>query len=205
MFDSLYVLAKGGVCVYSGTPQRLPNRLRECNIICTENQVPINTLITIGSKGLEDNRIIELRDKTYSETNQSINRRINETKEKHIKHRNKSFRMKDIYLLLERRFVELIAYKYFRFAIDLSVCVLTVLSLSFIFGTDVGDYKDCIPLNPTKSNATCFDQLIVQKNSFLEMFYLVVVNWTLEVIVCILSVLLKMIKLKALANEHQKS
>src|ERR1700712_2039361 len=112
MFDKLYVLAKGGVCVYSGTPQQLPNHLRECNIICNENQVPIETLITIGAKGIEDNKVIELRDKTTTETKQSIETLLNETKEKGIHKKNKEFCVKDIYILLERRVVELIQYNY---------------------------------------------------------------------------------------------
>ena len=69
MFDKLYVLAKGGVCVYSRTPQHLPNHLSECNIICNENQEPIETLITIGAKGIEDNKVIEMKDKTRFKVN----------------------------------------------------------------------------------------------------------------------------------------
>ena len=48
MFDTLYVLAKGGRCVYSGPPEHLTQHLNECQIILNENQVPIETLITIG-------------------------------------------------------------------------------------------------------------------------------------------------------------
>src|ERR1700712_1754077 len=84
MFDNLYVLAKGGVCVYSGTPQHLPNHLSECYIICNENQVLIETLITIGSKGIEDKKVIELRNKTTTETKQSIETLLNTTKNKRI-------------------------------------------------------------------------------------------------------------------------
>src|ERR1700712_2454336 len=118
MFDNLYVLAKGGVCVYSGSPQHLPNHLRECNIVCNENQVPIETLITIGSKDFDDNRIVELKNKTTSKTMESIQRILNETKTKLIKHQNKRFHFKDIYLLLERGITEFIAYNYKRFSLE---------------------------------------------------------------------------------------
>jgi len=37
MFDKLYVLAKGGVCVYSGTPQHLDRYLMDCNILLWPN------------------------------------------------------------------------------------------------------------------------------------------------------------------------
>ena len=60
MLDQLYVLAKGGVCVYSGSPQLLEHHLRECNIICNAYQVPIEHLVTIGSKGLEDTSVVTL-------------------------------------------------------------------------------------------------------------------------------------------------
>src|SRR5437868_487048 len=52
MFDSVYVLAKGGVCVYSGLPQNLRAYLNECHIECTEYQNPIDVIIKMSDKNV---------------------------------------------------------------------------------------------------------------------------------------------------------
>ncbi|CAG2115224.1 unnamed protein product, partial [Medioppia subpectinata] len=64
MFDNLYVLAKGGQCVYFGPPVHLRHHLSSSNIVCNENQVPIEHLLTIASKGMEDTDVIQLRERT---------------------------------------------------------------------------------------------------------------------------------------------
>ncbi|CAG2174198.1 unnamed protein product, partial [Oppiella nova] len=59
--DKLYVLSKGGHCMYWGSPEFLAYYLRKFQIDCTEDQVPIESLIKIGSKGITDPKVIELR------------------------------------------------------------------------------------------------------------------------------------------------
>ena len=101
MIDKLYVLAKGGVCVYSGTPQYLPFHLRECHITCNAYQVPIEYLVTIASKGIEDNSVQLLREKTFRDLNEMIERISSETKLKRIEPKTKKFSYKDIQLLIK--------------------------------------------------------------------------------------------------------
>ncbi|CAG2111844.1 unnamed protein product, partial [Medioppia subpectinata] len=50
MFDTVYVLANGGVCLYSGVPHYLRQHFKDNGIECNENQVPIEVLLTIASK-----------------------------------------------------------------------------------------------------------------------------------------------------------
>ncbi|CAG2113115.1 unnamed protein product, partial [Medioppia subpectinata] len=69
MCDKLYVLAKGGECVYWGPPSALSPHLHTCGIEVNENQVPIETLITIASKGLSDQNVRQLRDQTTRQFN----------------------------------------------------------------------------------------------------------------------------------------
>jgi hypothetical protein len=63
-FDNIYVLAKGGVCVYSGLPQDVKTHLSECDIICNEFQVPIEMLVKTASNGINDNKVKKLCTKT---------------------------------------------------------------------------------------------------------------------------------------------
>ena len=50
MFDNIYVLAKGGVCVYSGPPSSLRQHLIDCEIECNKNQIPIEVMLEISTK-----------------------------------------------------------------------------------------------------------------------------------------------------------
>ena len=77
MFDSVYVLAKGGVCVYSGLPQNLRQHLNECRIDCNENQIPIEVLIKLSFKEMSDKNVRQLMQKTNDSQN------IEELKTKH--------------------------------------------------------------------------------------------------------------------------
>ncbi|CAG2118656.1 unnamed protein product, partial [Medioppia subpectinata] len=72
LFDMLYILAKGGVAVYSGPPRGLRSHLDQCNIQCNENQIPIEVLIKLSANGFSDEKVMELSQKT----NQIINKYI---------------------------------------------------------------------------------------------------------------------------------
>ena len=50
MFDKLYVLSKGGMCVFHGKTNQLQSHLQNCQIDCQEWQVPIEQLIKVASK-----------------------------------------------------------------------------------------------------------------------------------------------------------
>ena len=49
MFDKLYVLAKGGNCIFCGHPDRIAAHLKENEIPFKENQIPIEQLLKLGS------------------------------------------------------------------------------------------------------------------------------------------------------------
>jgi len=49
IFNQLYILAKGGRCVYAGPPTELKAHLRECHIPCADWQVPIEVLLKTAS------------------------------------------------------------------------------------------------------------------------------------------------------------
>lgn len=49
LFDQLYVLSNGGQCVYNGHPNDLKQYLFDCQIPCSDIQVPIEQLIKYSS------------------------------------------------------------------------------------------------------------------------------------------------------------
>ena len=57
-FDKLYVPAMGGLCVYEGPPKGLKTYLIRADIVCNEEQVPIEVLIKICSKNQNEKIIL---------------------------------------------------------------------------------------------------------------------------------------------------
>ncbi|CAG2172073.1 unnamed protein product, partial [Oppiella nova] len=55
MFDNIYVLAKGGHCLYDGVPLQLRQHLIDCDYKLTENDVPIEVLLKMASKDNTNN------------------------------------------------------------------------------------------------------------------------------------------------------
>jgi len=72
LFDMLYVLAKGGLNVYSGRPQHLRSHLNECNIYCNENQIPIEILMKLSANGANDENAIESSSKRQTKSSAVI-------------------------------------------------------------------------------------------------------------------------------------
>ena len=50
MFDKLYVLSKGGKCVFHGQATQLKSHLQLSQVECEEWQIPIEQLIKVASK-----------------------------------------------------------------------------------------------------------------------------------------------------------
>jgi hypothetical protein len=63
MFDQLYVLAKGGHCVFSGRPNQLRSHLQECAINCSDDVLPIEVLLKVSSKNVTFNANTVMREK----------------------------------------------------------------------------------------------------------------------------------------------
>jgi hypothetical protein len=158
MFDNLYVLAKGGVCVYFGAPQDLSTHLTQCQIRCNENQVPIETLVRIASKGTADMSVIEMRNKTYSQIFNTIQCKINETKQIVIQTKSKSFYLKDIYLLIMRNITEFYSYKWRQSLLCFTAIVGIIVVMSLQFNANIGKYTDCMAMNVTL-NESCIEHI----------------------------------------------
>lgn len=102
MFDQLYVLAKGGFCVFEGSPKELSLHLSECGIECNEYQIPIEVLFKIASA--RDERVLKLVNKESQKQIMLINRCITEgyLAPNGIKFKSKTFRFSNLWYLLLR-------------------------------------------------------------------------------------------------------
>ena len=103
MFDKLYILAKGGHCLYFGIPGHLKNYLNECQINCNQNENPVEILLKVSSINSRDKRMNQLIDKNL-EISRLTNQQNLRGNTSFMTTNSKSFRIKDIYYLLMRRF-----------------------------------------------------------------------------------------------------
>ena len=66
IFDNLYVLSKGGVNVYSGSPQYLRQHMNDCHIDCEENDIPIEKLLKVCANDCQHPWIVEMQEVTQN-------------------------------------------------------------------------------------------------------------------------------------------
>ena len=190
--------------MYWGAPHYLPYYLRESDISCVEDQVPIETLITIGSKGSGDGTVEKLRSKTSSLLREKIERRIDETKPKLIRRRKKCFNFKDVYFLSLRGLTELISYKYKTSLFALFTIISCALSTCYSFRNDIGEFGDCFALNETKA-ISCMDMVLADHYVEGNINLIIVAGHFMMIVQCIITLSEKMAKLKVFTNEQQNS
>ena len=154
MFDSVYVLAKGGVCVYSGVPQNLRQHLNECRIECNENQIPIEVIIKLSFNGLSDENVIKLMEETKTLNNFETNE-MNSTKSGLIT-KSKSFRLLDFWTVLKRFFFKEYYMNFSHLTKVLIIFLSIILFLSNCFSEKISETDGCFKLNSTK-NQTCIE------------------------------------------------
>ena len=204
MFDNLYVLAKEGVCVYSGTPGNLQYFLQESYIIGAEYQLPIEALITLASKGCADERVEELRSKTSSKLKERIERRNDETKPKQIKRQKKLFNFKDVYYLICRGISELFSYKWKSSLFSLFVLLGCLLMVCYAFRDDIGEFSDCFAMNEYKP-MSCMDLVVGDHNVEQNITFLILAFYICFIVKGLITMSEKIVKLRIFTNEHQNS
>ncbi|XP_054160033.1 ATP-binding cassette sub-family G member 1-like [Oppia nitens] len=170
MFDQLYVLAKGGQCVYTGPPNQLRQHLLDCNIICPQEVLPIELLLKISSNATKNissiksdknkcNKIsslsmfernaVEIRkllDKTNKSTQeiQDICRLNGKLVSKVVDKHSVGFSFYNMYYLLFRGITCFIKHDYI-LGIGLLVMALFIAScLCYFYGMNVGYEDSCL-------------------------------------------------------------
>jgi hypothetical protein len=155
-FNKLYVLAKGGICVFSGRPQDLKSHLNKCDIICTQFQHPIEVLLKYTCNGIQDNRVLKLNDISSQEKQLILKRCNEETKlfPDGLIIRSKRFKLIDFWFLLLRTMTY--TYRYFWKFLLIQFVFYIVLghSLKIFFKADIDKPSGCISFEED-FNATC--------------------------------------------------
>ena len=152
MFDSVYVLAKGGVCVYSGLPQNLRQHLNECRIECNENQIPIEVIIKLSFNGLSDENVVKLISKTELKNSIQTNNLIPITPPA-----GKKFKIIDFWTLLSRFLLSYYWNNSEYFIHIILIQTLISVFVSQLFSDKISETNGCFSFNNTSSQ-TCFEE-----------------------------------------------
>nr|XP_027196357.1 ABC transporter G family member 16-like [Dermatophagoides pteronyssinus] len=165
MFDKLYILAKGGVCVYSGVPKLLPQNLQEhIGLVHDRNKPPIEEYLTIACKGTGDENVRRLAEATWSQQQEELKPLIPQMKNlpQGIILDHKLFSIGDFLLQIARMF-QLIFIKQINSRI-FTIFTLTLVCLihSNLFEQNILQPDTCVSMidfTKPQNNQTCQDKL----------------------------------------------
>lgn len=172
LFDSLYVLFKGGICLYSGKPGNLRDFLNDCDIECDSNANPIEVLLKISSNDCKDKTIEKIVNKTNQQISQTIEANTSETTNYTFK--GKNFIVKDIlYLSMRRLRIYLVDNKK-SLVIETLFHILLALLLTHAVNEDHSKLDGCFDKFYNSSTVDCMEKerqkFIIDQNIYL--FYL---------------------------------
>ena len=204
MLDKLYVLAKGGVCVYSGSVPYLTQHMRNCDIVCNAYQVPIEHLVTIGAKGHDDRTVTALTSKTNEDFRQNYRSIIKRTKVSRIEPIRKAFSWKDLKIVMSRALV-IVRFEDWR---TLMIKMVSIIATAFVvivaFDKYIGRAEDCFSWTEPDPRS-CFDILLSDSKTEQNSTFLFISCLTLQMVQVIISVVYLEPKYKTFRNEHQNS
>ena len=206
MFDKLYVLAKGGICVYSGPPQELSTHLTECGVICNEFQVPIELLLKVSSDYENNEYVYNLANKTSTEKCKILEKCVKETKlyKNGLVFKSKTFKPIDFWYLLLRGMTYTYISQWKTLLTQIIFYILFSIVISNMFNSDIGKPDGCFSfLFDSKTN--CVKQL--EDDSLLDqnvkfIFFVLVMAMFIQLSVTTITFASD---IKIFVNEHQNS
>lgn len=158
LFRKIYVLAKGGHCIYSGQPQEIRQYLHKCEAVIGEHQLPIEAMLRYSCEGLTDPTVSLMVQKTSrTEANLNKHRVLRETNlmVDGLQVLSKRFFFKDLYVLIMRRITNILRFSWKVIALQFALYICFGIVLRWIYGTAIALPSGCINLEEEEMNNTC--------------------------------------------------
>ncbi|XP_046916781.2 uncharacterized protein LOC124497203 [Dermatophagoides farinae] len=209
LFDKLYILAKGGVCIYSGLPTLLQQNLHEhIGLVHDRSKPPIEEYLAIACKGTGDENVRRLVEATWSQQQTELKQMIPQMKflPQGVIVDHKLFSAGD-FLLQITRMCQLTFIK----QINSRIITIFLLSLvcfihSNLFDQDIIKPDTCVSavdFTKPENNQTCQDELDdnnrIEFYAFYQSLILMLIGYSLSGISSLtFSSLIKIFK-----NEHR--
>ncbi|CAG2112831.1 unnamed protein product [Medioppia subpectinata] len=170
MFDNIYVLANGGVCLYSGVPQHLRQHLTDNGIECHENQVPIEVLLKIASK-LNGIEMCDTIDATLNNNHGINNVPIVLANLRPVfgsLSTSKRFSFNDIYYLMCRSLTHTFRCRRASVLVQMVTMVTIAATMRYIMSPDIIVPDGCLDIDfgadCTQSDAALRDEILIKHN-----------------------------------------
>ncbi|KAH7642902.1 hypothetical protein HUG17_9593 [Dermatophagoides farinae] len=169
MFDQLYIIAKGGVCIYSDQPDRLRSHLNQITgIALNEDDSPIQEYLRIASNGINDEQVRKLTQESVQQDHQRLTAQFSKFEKeecpfasipKGIPHYSRKFRSSDLWTQF-RRLLRLTFIADVRHIIGILILIIiTLITYTSITNKDMVIPRGCIPFNIEHLNQTCQNKL----------------------------------------------
>ena len=193
MFDKIYVLAKGGVCVYSGPPHGLRQHLKNCYIECNENTVPIEKVLNICSEDQNNYSLNKLTNKMNEQSEEFYldEKILNETM--HLINQrpilSKRFSFKDFYQLMLRTMTYTYKCQWKVFFTLSLVSQFMALVIKFHFDPDMIKADGCLEIG---FGMTCnqtleeiHDEYLIKQNLKYNAILLLCISFTMLIVMSV--------------------
>ena len=208
MFDKLYVLAKGGVCVYTGPPKQLELHLNHCQIQCTEFQFPIEVMLKIATKGSNDKQVMKLSKKSLEDNMQLLSSHKCKTETKlypnGIPFHSKSFNLLDTWYLFLRTLTYTYVSHWKTLFISFLFYIFCPLLIAKTVNPNIGRPDGCFEYS-FRTNKSCLNQWeddsLLDQNLKFQAFTSVLVMF---IQICTTTLTFTS-DVKIFMNEHQNS
>ena len=202
-FDRMYVLAKGGVCIYDGPPQNLPGHLKEAGIELKKHQFPIEVLMKMAS--IKDEKLDPFLDITKKSWTGLEERCLTEGKlcPQGVPHKPIRFTLGHFAQILFRASTCQFRSQWKAMVFQFMFVMISITFATKLFNKHCGQPDGCFSMNSTNRSMTREDELKIEslliQNFKLQFF----VEMMLQFLLTFTTVLLFAPEVRIFFNEHK--
>ncbi|CAG2111453.1 unnamed protein product, partial [Medioppia subpectinata] len=167
MFDTVYVLAKGGVCLYSGVPHHLRQHLKDNGIECIENHVPIEVLLKIASKEISNKNNNNIEEKPIVNNNGVNCDQILVSNMRPVfgsLSTSKRFSFADMYYLLCRSLIHTFRCQWVSLLVQFAMMQTAALLMVYNSSSDMTEPDGCVDMGAGFDSVQTIDLIIYCKD-----------------------------------------
>ena len=173
LFDSLYVLAKGGICIYNGTPGRLYDHLEEAGILCKEYQSPVEIVMKLAS--VRNSEIELLLDHNMTNKIRLEQRCATEAKlsRNGVSHESIQISRRHFLILLFRATISLFVSQWKSMIVQFLFSIWNCLLLFMVFDKHMGQPDGCFTKGQSDNRTDINEELHIESQLIQNLTFLI--------------------------------
>jgi len=161
LFDKLYVLSKGGVCIYSGSPGAIKSILEQnTDLLLSDKSPPIETLLKVGCSNGSNSNLVSLseyQNEEFHSVSSAISAHSTTLLTPSL--RSKHFSLRDFLYQISRLFRVTFISSYRIQLFFIALFLFYFLLLSTMFHNQMANYSGCFPVHnfTMTSSSNCIE------------------------------------------------